>query len=210
MPGTMGLGLAAFVGVWALMMAAMMLPSVTPIAVLYSRQFAVRRVIKTVVFASGYLALWAAAGLVGFAAAGALSDIQMRNSVAARFLPAAIFAVAGLYQLTPLKQACLRHCRSPIGLLMHYASYGGRLRDFRVGLHHATYCLGCCWALMLLLLAVGLMNVIAMVVLAVVILLEKRLAQGELIAKGAAVAAFALALASLFIPQLAGIAPMAG
>jgi predicted metal-binding membrane protein len=211
MPGTMGLTLPAFVAVWALMMAAMMLPSITPIAVLYSRQFVTSRASRTLTFGAGHLAVWAAAGVVAFIAAAMIPELKTSNPVAARLLAPVIFLTAGLYQLTPLKGACLRHCRSPISLLMEYASYSGRLRDFRAGLHHAAFCLGCCWALMLLLLAVGLMNLVAMVVLAIVVLLEKRLPAGETVAKAAAAAAFILALASFWIPQLgAGMAPMAG
>ena len=75
----------------------------------------------------------------------------------------AAFAAAGLYQLTPLKDLCLSHCRSPLGLLLHYGSYRGKARDLRVGVHHGGYCLGCCWALMVILIAVGVMNIAAMV-----------------------------------------------
>jgi predicted metal-binding membrane protein len=114
MPGTIGLALPGFVAVWALMMAAMMLPSVTPVAVLYSRQFLTRRAFRTLAFGSGYLAVWAAAGLLAFATAVLIPELQMRNSVSARLLPPAVFLIAGLHQLTPLKRACLRHCRSPI------------------------------------------------------------------------------------------------
>jgi predicted metal-binding membrane protein len=155
--------------------------------------------------------VWAAAGVVAFVAATLIPELEMRDQGAARLLAPAIFLIAGLYQLTPFKRACLRHCRSPISLLMEYASFGGRLRDFRAGFHHAAFCLGCCWALMLLLLAVGLMNVVAMVVLGFVVLLEKRLTAGETVSKAAAAGAFVLALASFWIPQLgAGLAPMSG
>ena len=85
----------------------------------------------------------------------------------------AVFAAAGLYQLSPLKDRCLAHCRSPLGLLLHYGSYQGRSRDLRVGVHHGGYCLGCCWALMVILIAVGVMNMAAMVGLAALVLTEK-------------------------------------
>jgi predicted metal-binding membrane protein len=74
--------------------------------------------------------------------------------------------VAGLYQLTPFKDVCLRHCRSPLMQLLHYANFKRRWRDLRVGLHHGLYCVGCCWGLMAVLIAVGSMNVAAMAALA--------------------------------------------
>ena len=85
----------------------------------------------------------------------------------------AVFAGAGIYQLSPLKDRCLAHCRSPLGLLPHCGSYRGRTRDLRVGAHHGGYCLGCCWALMVILIALGVMNVAAMVGLAALVLIEK-------------------------------------
>jgi predicted metal-binding membrane protein len=84
-----------------------------------------------------------------------------------------IFAVAGIYQLTPLKEVCLRHCRTPVGSLFHYASFRGSARDLRVGIHHGAYCVACCWGLMIVLIAVGAMNIAVMAALAVVILIEK-------------------------------------
>jgi Asp-tRNA(Asn)/Glu-tRNA(Gln) amidotransferase A subunit family amidase len=77
----------------------------------------------------------------------------------------AIFAAAGIYQLTPLKQACLSKCRSPIGLFLHYSGYKGVTRDLRVGLHHGAYCVACCWGLMIVLVAVGVMNIAAMAII---------------------------------------------
>ena len=91
----------------------------------------------------------------------------------AHIMAVAVFAVCGVYQLSSLKDRCLAHCRSSLGLLLHYGSYGGRLRDLRVGAHHGGYCLGCCWGLMVILIAVGVMNVAAMVGLAALVLIEK-------------------------------------
>ena len=82
---------------------------------------------------------------------------------------AAILMVAGVWQLTGAKDACLRHCRSPLGLLLRYGAYHGRTRDLRVGIHHGGWCIGCCWALMLPLVAFGFMNLLAMVALAALI-----------------------------------------
>ena len=88
-------------------------------------------------------------------------------------LAVAVFAVCGVYQLSSLKDRCLAHCRSPLALLLHYGSYRGRFRDLRVGAHHGGYCLGCCWGLMVILVAVRVMNVPAMVGLAALVLIEK-------------------------------------
>ena len=178
MTGTMGLGLVVFVPVWTLMMAAMMLPSVTPTATLYARTIpgsgaAGRRAARIAGLVVGYLAVWAAAGLPAFGLAWLAGWLTGRHPSAAHIAAVAVFAVAGAYQLTGLKDRCLARCRSPLGLLLHYGSYRGRLRDLRVGAHHGGYCLGCCWALMVILIAVGVMNVAAMVGLAALVLIEK-------------------------------------
>jgi predicted metal-binding membrane protein len=114
-----------------------------------------------------------------------------------------VFAACGIYQLSSLKDRCLAHCRSPLGLLLHYGSYRGRLRDLRVGTHHGAYCLGCCWSLMVILIAVGVMNVAAMAGLAAVVLTEKISPAGPAIGKLAGAAALALAVATIWLPWLA-------
>src|SRR5215471_13079004 len=162
MPGTMGLGLGAFVAVWALMMAAMMLPSVTPFASLYSR--------------------------------------MLREGRGRRLT---IFAACGVYQLTPLKDRCLARCRSPLGFVFKLGTFRGRTRDLRVGLYHGAFCLACCWALMALLVAFGLMNVIAMVVLAAAVLTEKTWVWGPRFSRVLGIAALGLAVAVVFVPGLA-------
>src|SRR5262249_55666431 len=122
---------------------------------------------------------------------------------AAHIFAVAAFAVCGIYQLSSLKDHCLAHCRSPLGLLLHYASYRGRLRDLRVGAHHGGYCLGCCWGLMLVLIAVGVMNVAAMVGLAALVLTEKAWSRGRMAGRLVGVAALALAVATIWLPWLA-------
>ena len=122
----------------------------------------------------------------------------------------AVFATCGLYQLTPLKSRCLKHCRSPLSLLLHYGAYRGRLRDVRAGVHHGAYCLGCCWSLMALFVVVGVMNLAAMVVLAIVVLAEKLSVHGELLARIVGITALALAIVVIWVPELAPGLPSTG
>ena len=203
MTGAMGLGLVAFVPVWTLMMAAMMLPSVTPAATLYARTVRGNRAARIAGLVAGYLAVWAVAGLPAYGLARFAGWLAGGHPGGAQAAAVAVFALCGVYQLSPFKDRCLAHCRSPLGLLMHYGSYRGRLRDLRVGVHHGGYCLGCCWALMLVLIAVGVMNVAAMVALAALVLTEKTWRWGPLAGRLAGLAALGLAVATIWFPWLA-------
>jgi|SRR5580658_472500 predicted metal-binding membrane protein len=203
MSGTMGLGLAAFVLVWTLMMAAMMLPSVTPLASLYARTVQSNRMARIAALVAGYLAVWALAGVPAFGLAWLAGWMTGKHAGAAHVLAVAVFAACGVYQLSRLKDRCLAHCRSPIALLLHYGSYRGRTRDLRTGAHHGAYCLGCCGALMVILVAVGVMNVAAMVGLAAVVLVEKTWRWGVVAGRVFGVAALGLAVAIIWLPWLA-------
>jgi predicted metal-binding membrane protein len=203
MTGTMGLGLALFVPVWTLMMAAMMLPSVTPVASLYARTVRRNRVVRTAGLAGGYLGAWAAAGLPAYGLAWLAGWLAGRHPGTAHVLAVGLFAGCGIYQLSSLKDRCLAHCRSPLALLLHYGSYRGRFRDVRAGAHHGGYCLGCCWGLMVILIAVGVMNVAVMAGLAAVVLIEKTSRRGPAASRLAGVAALALAVAVVWFPWLA-------
>jgi len=206
-PGAMGLALPAFIAMWVVMMAAMMFPSVAPIAIMWSRTIVARstgteRAWRISTFVGGYLVAWAAYGVLAYLALLATEQLVQSAPEAAHWLGVAIFAVAGMYQLTPLKNACLRHCRSPMMSLLHYANFKGKARDFRVGLHHGLYCVGCCWGLMLVLVAVGVMNVPAMIVLASVIFLEKLWKRGWLLTRVVGAAFLVIAVAAAFNPSL--------
>jgi hypothetical protein len=147
-PGTMGLTLLAFLALWVVMMAAMMLPSVAPMVIVWVRSVSVRatawdRVNGVGQFLAGYLVVWAAFGLLAYVAFVGTGHLVDSSPTTAKWVGAAIFAVAGIYQLTPLKEACLRHCRTPVGSLFHYASFRGPARDLRVGIHHGAYCVAC-------------------------------------------------------------------
>jgi predicted metal-binding membrane protein len=203
MPGTMGLGVVAFVGAWTLMMAAMMLTSIAPLATLYSRAMRDHRARRTSSLALGYLLVWAAAGVAAFAAAVIADRLASNAPGWAQAVAVGTCVLCGIYQLTPLKEQCLRHCRSPLGHLLQYTSLRGPLVDARVGVNHGAWCLACCWSLMLLLVTFGVMNVFAMVVLAAVIVVEKVFAPGRWFSIAIGVAAFGLGLVIWADPSFA-------
>jgi len=193
---------------WAVMMAAMMLPAVGPVAAAYSRSFRDRRSERLIVFATGYLLVWASSGLVAYAAALLVDRITGVSTTSARVVAAVALLGFAAYQLTPLKRMCLDHCRSPLSQLLHYAAFRGRSRDLRVGLHHGAFCLGCCSALMVLLIVLGTMNVFIMLGLSGFVVLEKYSVHGTLISRLGAAAAVALAVVALTVPQAGlGVGP---
>jgi predicted metal-binding membrane protein len=199
---TMGLSAVAFLGAWTLMMAAMMLPLVAPVAALYVGAFEPPARIRLAEFALGYLLVWAAIGVPAFGVAVAVQAVSMSASGALRWVVVGVLLAVAVYQITPLKQLCLKHCRSPLPQLQ-CATYLGRLRDMRVGAHHGLYCACCCWSLFLLLVAVGTMNLAAMLILTAVIAGEKLLPHGIAISRAVTVLAVALALAFAISPALA-------
>ena len=203
MPGTMGLSFGLFVAVWSLMMTAMMLPSIAPFAALYTRTLTDHRPLRIAELAGGYLLVWAFAAVPGYALAWLAGELVGTRPPAARALAVAIFAACGIYQLTPVKDRCLARCRSPLGFVLKYGSYRGRMRDIRVGVNHGAFCLACCWALMAILVAVGLMNLAAMVVLTAVVLAEKTWRWGPALSRVVGVVALILAVAVVFRPSLA-------
>jgi predicted metal-binding membrane protein len=206
-PGTMGLPLLPFLGLWLVMMAAMMLPSVAPVAVLWTRLIGgasagVARVARMSLFLSGYLLVWVAFGAVAFAALTGSSRLLMQSPTAAKWLGAAIFIIAGGYQLSPWKDWCLRRCRSPVGALMYYVGFRGRGRDIRVGVHHGATCAGCCWGLMIVLIAVGVMNVAVMAALSAVILAEKLWRHGKPLGQVVGVVLLMAGVLAIWFPWL--------
>lgn len=146
--GTMGLSIVEFVVMWTLMMAAMMLPAITPLVSMYARSVRGSASALTA-FGSGYLLVWGATGVVAYALTSLFGRLAEASSDAAHMLAVGAFVVCGAYQLTPMKRWCLRHCRSPISHLLHYAGYQGRTRHLRAGAHHGLVCVGCCWGMML-------------------------------------------------------------
>jgi len=206
-PGTMGLALPAFLGLWLVMMAAMMLPSVAPVAVLWTRSISgaatgAGRVMRMSMFLAGYLLVWAAIGVVAFGILTGAGRLLTASPTAAKWLGVGIFVAAGVYQFTPAKGWCLRRCRSPVGALMYYLGFNGRGRDLRVGLHHGATCAGCCWGLMIVLVAVGVMNLAIMAALAVVVFAEKLWRYGKPFAQAIGVALVVTGVLAIWFPAL--------
>ena len=174
-PGTHLGALGWFAGVWVVMMAAMMLPSVSPTVALYARMAGRRARVAPVVFATGYLVTWVAAGVLAyglFALGQALLGDELAWDAAGRWVAGGTLLVAAVYELTPLKDVCLSRCHSPLGFLMsswRAGAWGG----FVMGTRHGAWCLGCCWALMASLFALGVMSVAWMALVAGLIALEK-------------------------------------
>ena len=185
MPGEGGIWTLAYLGaaflMWALMMVAMMLPSAAPMILLYSRfarQAAPRPLAYTAAFLGAYVAVWtlfslgAALAQAALVSAGAVSAMSL--ALGSARCAGALLVLAGLYQLSALKQACLDQCRSPLSFIMR-RSRPGPGGAFRLGLAHGLFCLGCCWALMFLLFVGGVMNLAWIAGLALIVLAEKAL-----------------------------------
>ncbi|GAB3793601.1 DUF2182 domain-containing protein [Nocardioides ungokensis] len=173
-----GLGsLAWFLGVWVVMMAAMMLPSVAPTVALYTRVTRPTSRLSPWIFVGGYLLVWAAAGLVAYAVGVAATTVlgdELAWDHAGRGIAGATLVVAAVYELTPLKNVCLANCRSPLGAFLG-SWRGGRTGALRMGVRNGAWCVGCCWALMAALFALGIMSITWMALVAGIIAVEKTL-----------------------------------
>ena len=209
-PGTDLGSLGWYLGIWVTMMAAMMLPSAIPMVMLFAKvseqsergpacDGAVRDGLPDRV--DGY-------GLVAFGAVPARARLDpafLAWDRAGPEITGAAIVLAGVYQLTPLKRVCLRHCRTPLSFVMHHW-HGGALGAVRMGVEHGAWCIGCCWALMVLLFAVGVMSITWMVVIAAIVFAEKVLPIGEQFARALAVVLIGLgvwvALAPGSVPGL--------
>jgi predicted metal-binding membrane protein len=179
-------GVAWLTGMWAVMMVAMMLPSATPTILLFGnvtrrRQLEGRPAVPVAVFTLGYLAVWVFYAIVAGVAQWELHRLALLSpsmAAASPVLAGGLLIAAGLYQLLPLKGACLSHCRSPL----HFFStewregVGGALA---MGMRHGTYCVGCCWLLMALLFVAGVMNLLWVAVIAGFVLVEKLIPRGD-------------------------------
>jgi predicted metal-binding membrane protein len=192
-----------FLGVWAVMMAAMMFPSVAPTVALYSRMTKQRSPLSPLLFAAGYLATWAGAGLAAFTLAATVRRISgdvLAWDRTGRWVAGATLVVAAVYELSPLKDVCLGKCRSPLGFLLG-SWRDGRWGALRMGAKHGAWCIGCCWALMASLFALGVMSLTWMAFVAGLIAVEKTLPWRRVAAYGTAVLLLALGVLLFAAPD---------
>lgn len=193
--------LSAF-AMWSVMMAAMMIPSATPIAVLFGSMERDRggpAAERVAAFACGYALTW-----VAFSAGAAIAQAALREASfispmlgsADRVFSATLLIAAGIYQWTPLKRACLRRCRTPLGFLLTQWREGRR-GAVAMGLRHGLFCVGCCWLLMAILFVAGVMNLLWVAALTTVVIAEKMLPHGELVARLLGVILVALGVLAL-------------
>src|SRR4051794_14291417 len=193
-----------FLGVWIVMMAAMMFPSVAPTVALYARLGRARSPLSPLLFAAGYLVAWVGAGVAAFAVAATGSrsagDLLAWDR-AGRWVAGATVVVAALYELTPLKDVCLGKCRSPLGFLLG-SWREGRAGAVRMGAAHGAWCVGCCWALMASLLALGVMSVAWMAFVAALIAAEKTLPWRRVATYGTAAILLVLGVLLLAAPEV--------
>jgi predicted metal-binding membrane protein len=193
-PGTNLGGLGWYVGIWVTMMAAMMLPSVAPVVLLFDRVSAEKAerglpYVPTWVFALSYFAVWTAYGLAAYGLYRWIRSLDIGFLSWDRggpYVAGSIVALAGLYELTRLKAVCLRHCRSPMHFLLHWRD--GVRGAVRMGTEHGANCVGCCWGLMIVLFALGVMSLFWMAVVAALIFAQKVLPHGDKLSRVFAVA----------------------
>ena len=190
--------LTALVIMWWVMMAAMMLPSATPAILLYGKVREMRSgdssIAESWVFTLGYLALWL---LFSVAAAGAQWVLAGRSiAIESRWASATVLLAAGIYQLSPLKGACVRQCRSPAQFISRHWRSGWQ-GAVRLGVMHGAYCVGCCWMLMALLFVGGVMNLLWIAALTIIVAVEKLAPRGPVFGRVAGLATIAWGLARL-------------
>ena len=186
MTPTMGMGAPLFLAIWVAMMVAIMFPTAAPMIMTFARVQAGKRqkeqpFVQTWVFVSTYLLIWSILGILAYLGAVVAERLAVQSMWLmdnAGRIGGVILIVAGLYQLTPLKQLCLSKCRSPMAFIMMSwrSGYGGA---FRMGVEHGLYCAGCCWLLFAILFPLGMLNVAAMAVITALIFAEKSLPMGR-------------------------------
>jgi predicted metal-binding membrane protein len=208
-PGTDPGSLGFYVSAWVVMMAAMMFPSIAPMVLVYRRIHNHRRELgkarpgATALFVSGYLIAWTLFGLAAYALLETIRSLSIDAlswDKGGKYLAGGVIVAAAVYQLTPAKDVCLRHCRSPLDFVLgHWRDgYWGALRT---GIDHGAWCVGCCWALMAALFALGVMSIGWMIFVAALIAAEKMLPWKEIANRGIAVLLLSLGLAVAFAPS---------
>lgn len=195
--------LSWFVGVWVVMMAAMMFPSVAPTVALYARMTKSRSAVAPLAFTSGYLLAWASVGVLAFAIAavgGTFAGEILAWGRGGRWIAGATLVVAAVYELTPLKDVCLGKCRSPLGFLLS-SWRAGAVGGLKMGLRHGAWCIGCCWALMASLFALGVMSLAWMALVAGLIAFEKLIPSRRAATYGTAAVLLVLGVLLMLAPD---------
>lgn len=199
---------ALFIALWAAMMVAIMFPTAAPMILTFARVQANRKArgqvfAPTWLFVGSYIALWTATGVLAYGAAVGGDEFAHQWSWlmdnAAR-IGGVVLILAGIYQLSPLKRICLSKCRTPMSFILN-SWRDGRAGAVRMGLQHGLYCMGCCWMLFVILFPLGMMNVAAMALIALLIFAEKSLPIGRLAATAAAVVLVGLGALVVFVPS---------
>lgn len=196
----MGDALGPFLAGWTPMMAAMMLPSALPMIRVFRlvAADAPNPSVRMALFVIGYLVVWAAVGIPVWGLGIALMELGAPVAL----VTGATLLIAGVYQLTPLKDVCLRQCRTPMDfLLTHW--YAGSLGAFRLGVAHGLYCVGCCWALMAVFVIVGAMSLPWLAAVAAFVFVEKVLPRGAIVGRAAGLALIGAGILILARPELA-------
>ena len=202
-PGTALGALGWFLGVWVVMMAAMMFPSVAPTVSLYARMSRRRSVVAPLLFAAGYLVTWTAAGVLAyglFDLGRSLLGDQLAWDNLGRWVAGGTLIVAAAYELTPFKDVCLSKCRSPLGFLLG-SWRGGLSGALNMGARHGAWCVGCCWALMASLFALGVMSLAWMAFVAALIAHEKTVPWGRAVTYGTALVLLVLGVVLIAAPD---------
>jgi predicted metal-binding membrane protein len=190
-------------------MVAMMVPTAAPMILAFHKVQAGKRArgeafVATWVFVLAYMLVWTLSGVAAYAGAVAAEAVAARaalSSATAARMGGAVLVVAGIYQVTPLKDLCLSKCRTPISFIMT-SWRDGVSGALRMGLLHGAYCLGCCWLLFVILFPLGIMNIAAMAVITIVVFAEKTLPWGRPVARATAVALVAYGAVVLAVPQV--------
>ncbi len=204
---TMGMSAIVFIAIWIVMMVAMMFPTAAPMILMFTKIYTGKRqqeqaFVPTWVFVSAYLLVWSLCGVVAYPLAVLIEQLAAQSmwlmENAAR-LAGVVLVVAGLYQLSPLKDICLSKCRTPLQFILSSwrDGYGGA---FRMGLEHGAYCLGCCWLLFVILFPLGIMNIAVMALLTALIYTEKALPIGRQISQFAGVGLIVYGVLVMFLP----------
>lgn len=202
--GSMGMGGVAmmsgglFIATWLVMMIAMMFPAVAPMVLAFAGVTRARGegYMPTAAFVGGYLIVWTATGVIP------LAMFQLVNGAVPPRTVGAVIALAGIYQLTPLKDACLRACRSPLGFILTHDFGRGSRSAVRSGVTHGLYCVGCCWALMAVLAVIGLMNIAWMAIIAAVFFIEKNVRHGDILPRALGIACIVAGVAVVLSASL--------